>query len=174
MDGDGRSGHRAGEHLALRSRCGKLTKLFIGRPELVGAPLVGMYPGADQEPRRHDPRVLPDPPGRTDPDGDGKPNQPVPLVLLVHGGPWARDSYGYNSWHQWLANRGYAVLSVNYRGSTGFGKKFISAGNLEWGRKMHDDLIDAVDWAVAQGVDDGGQGRDHRRLLRRLCHARRR
>jgi dipeptidyl aminopeptidase/acylaminoacyl peptidase len=91
------------------------------------------------------------PPG-TDPDGDGKPNRPVPLVLFVHGGPWARDSYGYASWHQWLANRGYAVLAVNYRGSTGFGKKFTSAGDLQWGRKMHDDLLDAVDWAVAQGV----------------------
>jgi dipeptidyl aminopeptidase/acylaminoacyl peptidase len=76
----------------------------------------------------------------------------VPLVLFVHGGPWARDSYGYFSWHQWLANRGYAVLSVNYRGSTGFGKKFISAGDLQWGRKMHDDLLDAVAWAVAHGV----------------------
>jgi len=88
----------------------------------------------------------------TDPDGDGKPNRPVPMVLFVHGGPWARDGYGYNSWHQWLANRGYAVLSVNYRGSTGFGKSFIAAGNLQWGRKMHDDLLDAVAWAVKQGV----------------------
>ena len=59
---------------------------------------------------------------------------------------------GYNGYHQWLANRGYAVLSVNYRGSTGFGKKFISAGDLQWGRKMHDDLIDAVEWAVKSGV----------------------
>ncbi|KAK0339216.1 Dipeptidyl aminopeptidase BIII, partial [Friedmanniomyces endolithicus] len=76
---------------------------------------------------------------------------PVPMVLFVHGGPWARDGYGYNGYHQWLANRGYAVLSVNYRGSTGFGKNFVSAGDLQWGRKMLDDLIDAVDWAVKQG-----------------------
>ena len=74
------------------------------------------------------------------------------MVLVVHGGPWSRDGYGYNSYHQWLANRGYAVLSVNFRGSTGFGKEFIIAGNLQWGRKMHDDLIDAVDWAIAKGV----------------------
>jgi dipeptidyl aminopeptidase/acylaminoacyl peptidase len=74
------------------------------------------------------------------------------MVLLVHGGPWGRDSYGYNGYHQWLANRGYAVLSVNFRGSTGFGKTFISKGDLEWGRKMHDDLLDAVDWAVKSGV----------------------
>ena len=60
------------------------------------------------------------------------PDSPVPMVLLVHGGPWARDGYGYNRTHQWLANRGYAVLSVNFRGSTGFGKDFINAGNLEW------------------------------------------
>jgi dipeptidyl aminopeptidase/acylaminoacyl peptidase len=74
------------------------------------------------------------------------------MVLYVHGGPWARDTYGLNRGHQWLANRGYAVLSVNYRASTGFGKKFLNAGNLEWGRKMHDDLLDAVDWAVKNGV----------------------
>src|SRR5690606_7097761 len=78
----------------------------------------------------------------------------LPLVLLVHGGPWARDSWGYNSLHQWLANRGYAVLSVNFRGSTGFGKDFLNAGNREWAGKMHDDLIDAVNWAVDKGIAD--------------------
>ena len=80
------------------------------------------------------------------------PDKAVPMVLLVHGGPWARDGYGFNSSHQWLANRGYAVLSTNFRGSTGFGKTFISAGDLEWGRKMHDDLLDAVNWAVTRGI----------------------
>jgi dipeptidyl aminopeptidase/acylaminoacyl peptidase len=74
------------------------------------------------------------------------------MVLLVHGGPWGRDSYGYNGTHQWLANRGYAVLATNFRASTGFGKKFTSAGDLQWGTKMQDDLFDAVDWAVKQGV----------------------
>jgi dipeptidyl aminopeptidase/acylaminoacyl peptidase len=74
------------------------------------------------------------------------------MVLLVHGGPWARDLYGFDPNHQWLADRGLAVLSVNFRGSTGFGKAFVNAGDLEWGRKMHDDLIDAVDWAVKQGI----------------------
>ncbi len=83
-----------------------------------------------------------------------KPDQPLPLVLLVHGGPWARDMWGYNRDHQLLANRGYAVLSVNYRGSTGFGKRFLNAGNLEWGRKMQDDLTDAVEWAVREGIAD--------------------
>ena len=91
-------------------------------------------------------------PVASDPDGDGKPTAALPMVLLVHGGPWGRDSWGYNPLHQLLANRGYAVLSVNFRGSTGFGKKYINAANKEWAGKMHDDLIDSVDWAVAQGI----------------------
>jgi dipeptidyl aminopeptidase/acylaminoacyl peptidase len=76
------------------------------------------------------------------------------MVLNVHGGPQARDSWGYNPEAQWLANRGYACLQVNYRGSTGYGKTFQNAGNKEWGRKMHDDLVDAVTWAAKQGIAD--------------------
>jgi dipeptidyl aminopeptidase/acylaminoacyl peptidase len=91
-------------------------------------------------------------PREADPDGDGRPSRPAPLVLSVHGGPWARDSWGLDSVHQWLANRGYAVLSVNFRGSTGFGKQFVNAANREWAAKMHDDLLDAVDWAVREGI----------------------
>lgn len=91
------------------------------------------------------------PPG-SDPDNDGRPNKPVPMVLNVHGGPWARDNWGLNGYHQWLANRGYAVLSVNYRGSTGFGKDFINAANGEWSGKMHDDLLDAVQWAIDEKI----------------------
>jgi dipeptidyl aminopeptidase/acylaminoacyl peptidase len=91
------------------------------------------------------------PPG-SDANGDGVPEAPVPMVLLVHGGPWGRDAYGYNGLHQWLANRGYAVLSTNFRASAGFGKAHLAAGNLQWGLKMHDDLIDAVDWAVMRKV----------------------
>ena len=75
-------------------------------------------------------------------------------MLLVHGGPWARDQWGYFPTVQWLANRGYAVLQVNYRGSTGYGKKFLNAGNREWAGKMHHDLIDAVTWLSMQGVAD--------------------
>lgn len=93
-------------------------------------------------------------PAGSDLFGDGVPNEPLPMVLYVHGGPWARDYWGFDPIHQWLANRGYAVLSVNFRGSTGFGKDFINAGNLEWGRKMHDDLIDAVNWSIEQGIAD--------------------
>ncbi len=84
----------------------------------------------------------------------GVPAKNLPMVLFVHGGPWARDNWGYNPYAQWFANRGYACLQVNYRGSTGYGKKFLNAGNKEWGLKMHDDLIDAVDWAIAQGYAD--------------------
>ncbi len=85
---------------------------------------------------------------------DGKISEPLPMVLIVHGGPRVRDSWGYNPQHQWLADRGYAVLSVNYRSSTGFGKNFINAGNGQWAAKMHDDLIDAINWAVSQGYAD--------------------
>ncbi len=78
----------------------------------------------------------------------------LPMVLLVHGGPWARDTWGYHPEAQFLANRGYAVLQVNYRGSTGFGKRFMHAAEHEFAGKMHDDLIDAVEWAVAEGIAD--------------------
>jgi len=90
----------------------------------------------------------------SDPDGDGRPEKPLPMVLNVHGGPWARDRWGFDPDHQWLANRGYAVLSVNFRGSTGFGKQFVNAGDREWAGRMHDDLIDAVNWAVQQKIAD--------------------
>lgn len=84
----------------------------------------------------------------------GIPAKNLPTVLLVHGGPWVRDSWGYDPEVQWLANRGYAVLQVNFRGSTGYGKAFLNAANREWGAKMHDDLIDAVNWIVEQGIAD--------------------
>jgi dipeptidyl aminopeptidase/acylaminoacyl peptidase len=78
----------------------------------------------------------------------------LPMVLFVHGGPWGRDVWGYSSWAQWLSNRGYVVLQPNFRGSTGYGKKYLHAGDRQWGLKMHDDLIDAVNWAVKQGYVD--------------------
>jgi dipeptidyl aminopeptidase/acylaminoacyl peptidase len=78
----------------------------------------------------------------------------LPTVLLVHGGPWGRDTWGYDPEVQWLTNRGYACLQVNFRSSTGYGKAFVNAGDKEWAGKMHDDLIDAVHWAVQQGYAD--------------------
>jgi dipeptidyl aminopeptidase/acylaminoacyl peptidase len=129
-----------------------LTKLFEQRPQLAGAPLVPMEA---VEIKSRDGLTLVSylslPPG-ADKNADGRPDAPVPLVLNVHGGPWSRDGYGFDPEHQWLANRGYAVLSVNFRGSTGFGKSFVNAGNREWAGKMHDDLLDAVQWAVSEKV----------------------
>jgi dipeptidyl aminopeptidase/acylaminoacyl peptidase len=93
----------------------------------------------------------------SDSDGDGRPSAPLPMVLSVHGGPWSRDTWGYNPYAQWLANRGYAVLEVNFRGSTGLGKAFVNAANREWAGRMHDDLLDAVDWATKAGVAAPGR-----------------
>jgi len=121
--------------------------LFDARPDLAGYTLARMEPvtftardGLTVE------GYLTLPPG-VEPEN-------LPLVLNVHGGPWARDGWGYDPEAQWFANRGYACLQVNYRGSTGYGKDFINAGDREWAGKMHDDLVDAVAWAVDAGVAD--------------------
>ena len=131
---------------------GKATLWFDARPALAQTNLAPMHPVVI--PARDGLNLVSyyTLPTEIDASGSGKPTHPVPLVLFVHGGPWGRDGYGYSGSHQWLANRGYAVLSVNYRASTGFGKAFTSAGDLQWGRKMHDDLLDAVDWAIKQGI----------------------
>ncbi|MCI3179584.1 S9 family peptidase [Caulobacter sp. CCUG 60055] len=133
-----------------------VTKLFSTRPELDGARLAPMRPLAL---RSRDGFTLVSyltlPPG-TLTDAAGRPVRPLPLVLYVHGGPDERDVYGFNPTHQWLANRGYAVLSVNFRASTGFGKAFVNAGNLAWRGAMSDDLIDAVHWAQANGIAKPG------------------
>jgi dipeptidyl aminopeptidase/acylaminoacyl peptidase len=132
----------------------KATYLFSNRKDLEGLPLVEMHPVVI--PSRDGLSLVSylSLPKASDPSGSGRPSKPLPMVLDVHGGPWSRDGWGYNPTHQWLANRGYAVLSVNFRGSTGFGKKFLNAGNGEWAGKMHDDLLDAVEWAVKAGVAD--------------------
>lgn len=130
----------------------KVTLLFNNRPALADQPLVKMHPVIIKSRDGFELVSYLTLPREADSDGDGKPNKPVPMVLNVHGGPWARDSWGYDPESQWLANRGYAVLQVNFRASTGFGKKFLNAGNMEWAGKMHDDLIDAVNWAVNNKV----------------------
>jgi len=131
---------------------GKAHFLFDSRDDLAGYPLVKMHaPIIETRDGKKLVSYLSLPQG-SDPDGDGKPDKPVPMVFNVHGGPWARDMWGFDSEHQWFANRGYAVLAVNYRGSTGFGKSFVNAANAEWAGKMHDDLIDAVNWAVDNGI----------------------
>lgn len=84
----------------------------------------------------------------------GVPPKNLPAIIFPHGGPWGRDAWGFNPYAQFFANRGYAVLSMNFRGSAGYGKKFIDAGNLEWGRKMQDDVTWGAKYLVAQGIAD--------------------
>jgi dipeptidyl aminopeptidase/acylaminoacyl peptidase len=81
----------------------------------------------------------------------------LPAVVNVHGGPWSRDVWGFHPEAQWLANRGYLCIQVNYRGSTGYGKDFVNAGDREWGGKMHDDLVDAVAHVTGRGWADPGR-----------------
>ena len=129
-----------------------LGELYVTRPKLAGVRLPTVCP---VEIRSRDGLTLVSYltlPVGSDKDGDCRPDQPLPLVLNVHGGPWARDGYGYNGESVWFANRGYASLQVNFRSSSGFGKEFTNKGDREWGRKMHDDLLDGVDWAVRNGV----------------------
>ncbi len=123
------------------------TLLFSNKPELEELPLTSMQPISYQA---RDGLTIHG--YLTTPVGGEAKN--LPAVLLVHGGPWARDTWGYDPEAQWLANRGYAVLQVNFRGSTGYGKDFLNAANREWAAKMHDDLIDAVNWLVNQGIAD--------------------
>jgi prolyl oligopeptidase PreP (S9A serine peptidase family) len=125
----------------------KGTFLFVTQPKLEGLPLAQMravsFPARDGLTLNG---YLTLPVGV-------KPSN-LPLVLFVHGGPWYRDSWGFESAAQWLSNRGYAVLQVNYRGSTGYGKKFRNAAMKQFAGKMHDDLLDGVAWTVKQGWVD--------------------
>ncbi len=127
------------------SKTGRL--LFEARPALSGYELAAMEPFSFTA---RDGLVVHG--YATFPPGLGREN--LPSVLNVHGGPQVRDAWGYHPEAQWLANRGYLCLQVNYRGSTGYGKAFVAAGDREWGGKMHDDLVDAVGYAVAQGWAD--------------------
>ena len=125
----------------------QLTKQYETRPKLHSADLAEMkvvrYKSSDG---------LEIPAYLTLPKGVAAKN--LPVIILPHGGPWARDTYGFDTYHQFLANRGYAVLSPNFRASTGYGKQFLNAGNNEWGQKMQDDLTWGVKYLVAQGIAD--------------------
>ena len=125
----------------------KLSKLYDEYPALVGASLA---PKKGVEIKARDGLILPS--YLTTPSGVEPKN--LPMVLLIHGGPWFRDYDNYDPEVQLLANRGYAVLQVNYRGSTGFGLKFLNAGTGEWGRGTQEDLFDATQWAIKQGIAD--------------------
>ncbi len=132
----------------------KANLLFTSRPSLEKQPLVRMHPVVINASDGLELVSYLSLPLASDPKGIGRPAAPQPTVLLVHGGPWSRDTWGYDPLHQWLANRGYAVLAVNFRGSTGFGKKFVNAADREWAARMHQDLIDAVDWAIENKIAD--------------------
>lgn len=127
---------------------GSATLLYQARPELPTSDLAPMKPvtfTARDGLRIHAYLTLP--------VGAGEKN--LPVVMYLHGGPWARDRWGYEPYAQFLANRGYAVMQVNFRGSTGYGKKYLNAGNHEWGTgAMQHDVTDAVQWLIAQGIAD--------------------
>ena len=141
-------------YFLYRRETGEMEYLFSDRPELESAPLARMHTGVVKSRDGLDLTVYYTLPVGSAGERDDRPSEPLPAVLFVHGGPWGRDRWGYYPEHQLLANRGYAVISVNFRGSTGFGKAFVNAGNLEWGGAMHDDLIDTVEWAVEEGIAD--------------------
>jgi len=125
----------------------KASLLFSVQPKLDDAPLAAMKPiefVARDGTKLNGYLTLP----------VGLPARRLPMVLAVHGGPWARDAWGFDSYAQLFANRGYAVLQINFRGSTGFGKKYLHAGDRQWGRAMQNDLSDGVKWAVDQGIAD--------------------
>jgi len=148
------SPQKPGVYYLFDRNTGTVKKLFDTRPQLAAYKLQNMH--AIEIPSRDNLTLVSylTLPEGSDRNNNGIPDKPLPMVLFVHGGPWARDEYGYNTIHQWLADRGYAVLSVNYRGSTGFGKEFLNAAVGEFAGKMHDDLIDAVNWAIRKKVAD--------------------
>jgi len=128
---------------------GTVTPLFALRPELEGHRLAPMR--AEVIPSRDGLDLVSYLTLPAEVEGD-RPPAPLPMVLAVHGGPWGRDGCYFSAFHQWMADRGYAVLSVNYRASTGFGKAFLNAGDREHAGRIQDDLIDAVEWAVREGI----------------------
>ena len=133
---------------------GSLEYLFCNRPELEKTVLAPMHSAVVRSRDQLDIVAYYSLPVGSTGDGTDRPTEPLPAVLWVHGGPWSRDSWGYDPVHQLMTNRGYATISVNYRGSMGFGKSFVNAANGEWAGRMHDDLIDVVEWAVEQGIAD--------------------
>ncbi len=139
--------NKAAEYHRFSRAAGTLEFICAVRPELNDQPLVHMEPVSFQA---RDGRMIHGYLSRP-----AKADGPLPMVLNVHGGPWVRDTWRCNPEAQWLANRGYACLQVNYRGSAGYGKAHLNAGDRQWGRDMQNDLTDAVHWAISEGIADG-------------------
>lgn len=134
-------------YYAYDRKNGEISFLFSARPELDDQPLVAMEPVSYQSRDGltiHGYLSLP----------AGAEPKNLPTVLNIHGGPWHRDYWGLHPEAQWLANRGYACLQINFRGSTGYGKEFVNAGDREWGGKMQDDITDGAKWLIEQGIAD--------------------
>jgi dipeptidyl aminopeptidase/acylaminoacyl peptidase len=147
-----KAGNRPSTPYLYDRESGRITKLSDSRDDLEGAPLGDKHAVAIRSRDGLMQSAYLTLPTGSDRDGDGRPEIPLPMVLFVHGGPWERSDFGYQSYAAFLANRGYAVLSPNFRGSTGFGKAYVTAADGEWGAKMQDDLVDAAEWAVSQGI----------------------
>jgi dipeptidyl aminopeptidase/acylaminoacyl peptidase len=140
---------------AYDSRKKTLAKLFVTTPALANLPLVKMRPYVMKTRDGLELVGYYALPFSADPKQTGKPAKPAPMVVYVHGGPSdERPQYGYAPMVQYFANRGYGFLYVNFRGGAGFGKAFLAGANMEWGGKMHDDVLDQVRWAVEQGIAD--------------------
>ncbi len=151
-------GDQHSAHYYLYDRQTKdLTFLLAEKPVLDNAPLVPMHPILIKARDGLEMVGYLTLPKWADPDGKGRPKTLVPLVVMVHGGPWHRDSWGLNPYHQWMANRGYAVLSVNFRGSTGFGKRFVRISHGAWSQEMHHDILDSVKWAIENKITSQDQ-----------------
>ena len=136
---------------------GSLEYLFCNRPELEKTVLAPMHSAVVRSRDQFDIVAYYSLPVGSTGDGADRPTEPLPTVLYVHGGPWSRDSWGYDPVHQLMTNRGYATISVNYRGSMGFGKAFVNAANGEWAGRMHDDLIDVVEWSRGSPTGTGSR-----------------
>jgi dipeptidyl aminopeptidase/acylaminoacyl peptidase len=141
-----------GRYYLYQRETGSLKFLFTNRTALEGLPLTQMQSAVIRTRDNLNMVVYYSLPVSADSNDDGIPDHPLPMVFFPHGGPWGRDTWGFNPFHQLLANRGYAVLSANFRSSTGFGKAFVNAGDRQWAGKIMDDQVDAVQWAIDTGI----------------------
>jgi len=147
--------HKPTDYYLYDQRRKSGTRLFSATPQLEGVQLSRLHPYVLTTDDGFDLVSYLILPPWTDPDEDGRPEQPVPVAVFVHGGPHdERAQFVFAPLLHWLANRGYGSLYVNFRGSAGFGKKFMNAQAMEWGGKMHQDVLDQVQWAIDEGIAD--------------------